>query len=143
MKLLFGVGNENNGDDGIGPYVARRANFEGWRGVNCSVTPENFTSLAKKEKPELLVLVDATEMGLEPGDMRIVPASRIDELTLSTHYIPLSILIRYLSESAKKVVFVGIQPKCLEGELSKEAREGAERLLEYLRQERLDKIRSL
>ena len=143
MNLVFGIGNEQNGDDGVGPYVAKNVNFQGWKGINCSVTPENFTSVAKKEKPELLVLVDATDMGLEPGEVRIVQGGKIDELVISTHYMPLSILMRYLSESAGRVVFVGIQPKQREKDLSKEVRASANMLLEYIRQGRLDKIRTL
>lgn len=145
MKLLLGVGNEYKGDDGVGPYVAKRVNFVGWKGVNCSTTPENFTGLVKRERPELLVIVDAAEMGLEPGEIRVIPREKVDELTMSTHYIPLSILIRYLEGNARKILFIGIQPKKREegSELSKEVREGAERLLEFIKQDKLDNIKRL
>ena len=145
MNVLFGIGNEDRGDDGVGPYVAKRINFTGWIGVNCSTIPENFTSIVKKEKPELLVIVDAAEMGLEPGEIRVIPREKVDELTMSTHYIPLSVLIRYLEESANRIMFVGIQPKeRTEGnELSKEVREGAERLLEFIRQGKLERIKKI
>lgn len=145
MNLLFGVGNEDNMDDGVGPYLAKNINLSGWKGVNCSVTPENFTSIAKKEKPGILLIADAAEMGIEPGDFRVIRRDRIDELAISTHYMPLSILMRYLSDSAGEIVFVGIQPKEHgEGQgLSKEVKAGAHRLLDYLQQGRLDKVKWL
>ena len=143
MNLVLGVGNEENGDDGVGPFIAENIDFPGWKGVNCSVSPENYTGVVQQEKPEFLVIVDATEMDLKPGEFRLIPRSRIDELAISTHYMPLSILMRYLSESARYVVFIGVQPKQRDGELSKEVRESAYRLLEYFKQGRLDKIKKL
>ena len=68
--MLLGIGNELNGDDGIGSYIAKRFNKRNWLSVDCSTVPENYISVVKRTKPEFLVIVDAAYMNLPPGTIR-------------------------------------------------------------------------
>jgi len=68
--ILLGIGNELRGDDGIGPYVADNLFDDDWLVLNCGTAPGNFTQVVKRHKPELVVMVDAAEMGLQPGQYR-------------------------------------------------------------------------
>ncbi|MDG6221074.1 MAG: hydrogenase 3 maturation endopeptidase HyCI [Candidatus Thermoplasmatota archaeon] len=131
-KLLLGVGNPLRGDDGIGPYIAELLQNMGggWEAINAETVPENFTSTIRKKKPELLVLADASDMGLEPGEARIIPPEKVGVMHFSTHAIPLSVFIQIMGECAKKTYLLGIQvdlEKTAFGtELSPEAKEWAE-----------------
>ena len=85
--------------------------------------------------PEILLLVDAAEMGLPAGEFRVVPPYRIADVSIGTHSLPLTHLIDYLSPDAGQIIFVGIQPASMEmGQgLSPAVREGAERLTDMIR----------
>jgi hydrogenase 3 maturation protease len=55
--------------------------------------------------------VDATDMSLDAGEIRIVDPDDIAEMFLmTTHNMPLNYLIDQLKEDAGEVIFLGIQP---------------------------------
>ena len=107
----MGVGNVLRGDDGIGSIIAKSFNDNDWLSLDCGVAPENFTSIIKKNKPSLLVILDVVEMDLNPGELRVISPEKISELHLTTHSMPLSFLITYLKDYTEKIIFLGIQPK--------------------------------
>jgi hydrogenase 3 maturation protease len=108
--LLMGIGNELKGDDGIGNAIAREFSAPGWKSIPCGTVPENFTSVVRRERPELVVIVDATEMELSPGDFRIIPKESLGSDVMGTHGISLGHLVSYLEELSGGVVFIGVQP---------------------------------
>jgi hydrogenase 3 maturation protease len=110
MKILLGIGNALRGDDGVGPYIARTFQHPSWKSIDCGTAPENFTSLVRRERPEQLILVDAADMNLCPGEYRIVPIQCIVDLSFSTHSPSLQLLVKYLTSLLPNVVLVGIQP---------------------------------
>jgi hydrogenase 3 maturation protease len=114
MNVLMGIGNEMKGDDGIGNMIAREFRAPGWKSLPCETVPENFTSVIRRERPPLLVIVDATEMGLKPGEMRIIPEEKLNSDAEGTHGIPLRHLVSYLRKSAGRILFIGIQPETME-----------------------------
>jgi hydrogenase 3 maturation protease len=66
-------------------------------------------------KPSHVVLIDAAEMGRSPGDVAIIDAGKISSTRVSTHAMPLSVLMEYLEKELKvKVALVGIQPTASE-----------------------------
>jgi len=111
QNILMGVGNILRGDDGIGSIIAKSFNDNDWLSLDCGVVPENFTSIIKKNKPALLVILDVVEMDLNPGELRIISPEKISELHLTTHSMPLSFLINYLSGYVGNIIFLGIQPE--------------------------------
>jgi len=142
MNMLLGIGNTLRRDDGIGCVVARRFTHPGWKAIECGTAPENFTAVVRREQPDILVLVDAADMGLAPGDLRRIPADKIQDVGIGTHQLPLSHLIAYLASDAKVITFIGIQPKSVaDGEaISTEVIDGAQRLMAAIRQGELDQI---
>ncbi|GAI78272.1 unnamed protein product, partial [marine sediment metagenome] len=74
--------------------------------IDCGVVPENFTSIIKKNRPDLVVLIDAVEMDLKSGEFRTISPDRISALHLTTHSMPLSFLISYLKEYTQKLIFI-------------------------------------
>ena len=70
-KTNGAIGNATGGDDAVGPYIARQLKKTEVQAINCETVPENYTSVVKKQNPEVLIIIDAVEMGLLPGDIRI------------------------------------------------------------------------
>lgn len=132
MRVLMGVGNEMRGDDGIGAYIAEQFSAEGWKSFNCQTIPENYVTKICKMNPELVVIVDAADMGIAPGEVRLIPREKMSDLALSTHSMPLGLVMDHLAPA--KVVLIGIQPKQI-GEfldLSDEAKTAAKRVMHAL-----------
>jgi len=133
------IGNVEGGDDAVGPYIAERLNHD-FTIIDCGTIPENYTSLVKKYEPDNLLIIDAVDMGLSPGDIRIVPKEKIGVMHISTHGIPISVLIGYLENYVKNIIIIGIQPKQMSGELSDAVKKKADELIEILRNNQLKNI---
>ncbi len=110
-NVLMGIGNELKGDDGIGNILAREFSGDGWLSIACETVPENFTGVIRRERPNILVIVDAADMGLAPGDMRIIPDEKLGSAGFGTHGMPLSSLVSVLDGIADDIIFIGVQPK--------------------------------
>ena len=141
-NILLGIGNPLNGDDGVGIYVAEQFRKDDWIPLSCGTAPENFTGIIRKTRPDCLVLVDAATMGISPGEYRVIPRHRIADVSMGTHQLPLSMLIDFLSDSAGRIILIGIQPgRVATGEeISPQVREGANRLVHELFSGRIDWI---
>lgn len=109
--ILLGIGNEFNGDDGIGVWIAKNFKSKDWLALDCGTAPENFISVIEKHKPKHLVIVDAADLGLAPGEFRIIPKDKIDSASIGTHSLPMSLLISYFEAHAENILCIGIQPK--------------------------------
>jgi hydrogenase 3 maturation protease len=143
---VVGVGSDLRGDDAAGVEVVRR--LEGQIDsprvllVDAGAAPENFTSKIRKFEPSHVVIVDATDLGLEPGAVGMVDSSTIVGRTTSTHRLPLSMFIDYLREqTSAEVLMIGIQPVSAEmgASVSREVEEAIDNLAEVL----LQKLSSL
>jgi len=114
--LIVGVGNELGSDDGAGVELSRKLKreFRGAKKVSViegGTTPENFTSIIRKLRPSHILIIDAAQMGLRPGSVRIIEKGEISGFGFSTHSLPLSFLIDYLEKNSRAiVVVVGIEP---------------------------------
>jgi hydrogenase 3 maturation protease len=114
MNLLLGIGNPRHGDDALGPIFARAFRHPHWRCLNAATVPENFTGLIRRLHPDLLVLLDAADMGLPPGTLRRLDPSTIHGRDFGTHAPSLGQLAGYLSDCAGRIVILGIQPAATE-----------------------------
>ena len=126
--MILAVGNTVNGDDGIGSYIVEQVNRYLYGAVknsaishsgeivtiDCGTIPENYTSVIRKQLPDRLVVVDAAELGLSPASYRIVKPEHIGVMTMSTHNMPLSLLVSYINQFCREVLLLGIQPKRIE-----------------------------
>lgn len=155
-EMVLGIGNILKGDDGIGIYIAEKvnkylkeANFTEAKSevitIDCGTTPENYTSVIRKHNPDTLILVDAADMGLSPGSYRIIPPERIEVMHFSTHIMPLSVFISYVSECCGEVVLIGIQPDKMEvgTALSSKVQRSGDMVAKLIIEERLNEIKPL
>ena len=87
-KVLLCVGNSMMGDDGAGPLLAEkcRATPTGdWIVIDGGNAPENDVVAIRERRPDLLLIVDATDMLLSPGEIRVIdPVDIADMLMMST-----------------------------------------------------------
>jgi hydrogenase 3 maturation protease len=120
---VLGVGSDLRGDDVAGVLVARR--LSAWlaasprprlrRGMALAAfdggaAPENLTGEIRRFAPDLLVLVDAAFLDLPVGAVEVVTSDRIAGLTFSTHMLPASFVLDYLSAATGcRSVILGIQ----------------------------------
>jgi hydrogenase 3 maturation protease len=113
-NLVLTVGNGMMGDDAAGPLLAQKINnapLESWDVVNGGSMPEDYLPLLRKLSPRRVVLVDATDMDLEPGEIRLISEKQIGiPYFMTTHSLPLTFLIQSLLEFVPEVDLIGIQP---------------------------------
>ena len=113
-KLVVTIGAVLRGDDAAGPYLAKLLeddSIEGWGVVDGGQMPEDELSAIRRVHPDLLVLVDAAQMGLEPGAVRVL--ERTDVVTgylMTTHSLPISFLLDELEGCCGELAFLGVQP---------------------------------
>ncbi|MDU4094130.1 MAG: hydrogenase maturation peptidase HycI [Pantoea sp.] len=112
---LLCVGNSMMGDDGAGPRLTELCTQQplpGWTVVDGGAAPENDIGYLRELRPTHLAIVDATEMGLAPGEMRIIAEQDISEMfMMTTHNLPLTFLIEQLRADIPHITFIGIQPE--------------------------------
>jgi hydrogenase 3 maturation protease len=137
------IGNREGGDDAVGPIIADKLKKKSslYDVLDTGITPENYTKQIKETKPETLVIIDAVDMQLEPGEIRIIPPENIGVMHVSTHGIPLPVFIQYLEQYIKKIILIGIQPKNMYGEMSKTVKNAAYQLIELIQKEEISKIK--
>ena len=106
--LILGCGNVLIGDDGFGPVVAQQLqrNFTIPSDVcvldtGTSVREILFDTILSDKKPSKIVIIDAMDSGLEPGelfspDIDSFPKAKLDDFSL--HQVPTSNLLRELRD---------------------------------------------
>ncbi|AWK85661.1 hydrogenase maturation peptidase HycI [Azospirillum thermophilum] len=113
--VVFTVGNVLRGDDGAGPLLAQLLDEEpapGWTVVDGADVPENHTHHIRALAPRRLLIVDAADMELAPGEVRLIDQDSVaEQFLVTTHAIPLNFLIDSLRETVPEVLFLGIQPQ--------------------------------
>lgn len=113
-NVVFTVGNVLRTDDGAGPLLAElleTAPAEGWDIIDGGASPENHLHQVRALSPDKVLLVDAAEMELAPGAIRLIDEDCVAEhFMVTTHAIPLNFLIASLKETIPEIVFLGIQP---------------------------------
>ncbi len=135
------------GDDGVGPYLYQLLTenpLSDWEVIDGGSAPENVAHQIRQLRPKRLLIVDAADMELPPGKIRIIDKDAIAELFfVSTHNMPLNFLIEQLEEDIAEIVFVGIQPDLVSFgfPMTETVRDSVQFLYDFLREGRtLDEI---
>ena len=113
-NIILTVGNNMMGDDGAGPLLAElltQTPAPGWLVIDGGSAPENVAHEVQAHSPQRVLIVDAADMALAPGEMCLIDEASIAELFIvTTHNLPLSFLMERLRETIPEVLFLGIQP---------------------------------
>ena len=134
---IVGIGSELRGDDIAGAEIAdmlqpvaqtsnrllNEPNGQNGRGngpngplnrllvVNAGPAPENFTSPLRRFQPNLVLLIDAAQMGAAPGTICLLPWQETEGISASTHTLPLHVFAGYISNEMNcEVLLLGIEP---------------------------------
>lgn len=114
---VLGVGSQLHGDDAAGVMIARALKQNAIFGerllvINAGIALENKLGDLRHFTPDLVLIIDAAQMGLEPGSVRCIDPRKTIGLSFSTHTLPLRVLCGYIShEIGSQVTILGIQPK--------------------------------
>ncbi|MFT3890991.1 MAG: hydrogenase 3 maturation endopeptidase HyCI [Anaerolineales bacterium] len=116
---IVGIGNALRSDDAAGVLVARSLTTSRLLPdpnpvlvIDAGHAPENCTAQLRRFAPDVVLLVDAVEMGEAPGHIRWVEMDEIEGMSASTHSLPLSMLASFLNWELKcEVTLLGIQLK--------------------------------
>ena len=124
---VLAIGSSLRGDDAAGLQVAdqlRRIRAKARSRADSpryalriflgETAPENLTGEIKKFRPTHLVILDAADAGgKRPGGITLIHHDVVrGSSSISTHNMPVNVLIQYLQQSVPcKVLILGIQPK--------------------------------
>ncbi|MCF4112959.1 MULTISPECIES: hydrogenase maturation protease [Dethiosulfovibrio] len=143
--MIWGLGNELYGDDAVGVIISDRLKVTPPADTvvyTCYTVPGNYVYAIKKESPERLILVDASDMGLMPGDFRRFSIERISDVSFTNHDMPLNLM---LNQFDLETFVIGIQPDrvVLGAPLSVKVASAAEKVERILRRGRAYEIAPL
>jgi hydrogenase 3 maturation protease len=144
MNVLLTVGNGMMGDDGAGVLLGQMLRdhpLEKWTVINGGALPENVIHLVREMDARRVLVVDAADMDLPPGSIRLIHAQRLeDPFLMTTHSLPLSFLVESLCEYVPQVDLVGIQPKIVAFgfPISEDVRSAVEQIYSDLAHDNLD-----
>jgi hydrogenase 3 maturation protease len=113
---IVGIGNIIRGDDGLGPKlieVLRSRGFSGAALFDCGTAPENYIFPILSTSCDTVVLVDAADIGKEPGAAAVFDLDKISRISFSTHN-PSPRLFTDLLKTGKEdinIFVISVQPK--------------------------------
>lgn len=111
---VVGVGDELNVHDRLGMIAAREIeglHLENLRVFYAGTVPESVTGPIRRYRPDAVLLLDAADMGARPGSVAFVRPEDIRASLLSTHALPLSVVMEFLEkDTGARVMLIGIQP---------------------------------
>jgi hydrogenase 3 maturation protease len=114
--VVAGIGNPIREDDFVGVKIVQ--NLQGKVSekvflIECETVPENFMQQIVDFGPTHILLIDASILGLSPGEWQLVDPQVLTNLpAYSTHMLPLRIFCEYLAAATKAhITLLLIQPK--------------------------------
>ncbi len=119
---VVGAGSTLRADDAAGMEVVTRL-MEAYppsahpRLLFCpgETAPENFSGKIRAFSPTHLLVVDAANVGLAPGEIVDIPPENVGGPAFLSHMLPLKVLINYLAgDTGAKSALLGIQSQSLE-----------------------------
>ena len=114
--VIVGIGNRLRGDDAAGSLLAEMLGDQ--PGITCfdvGTTPENHAGRIARERPDIILVVDAVHLGKKPGDYGVFSPEEISRSGLTTHDLSPLMFIDYLKQlTGARILFLGIQPASLQ-----------------------------
>jgi hydrogenase 3 maturation protease len=115
--VLIGVGNPLRGDDGVGVEIARtlRQSLRNERVMVVIVEDrvDLIPRMLRDVNPRAILILDAADFGGRPGEIRIMSLDEATGKAISTHEMPLDLMLRLVKKDALAYV-LGIQVEALE-----------------------------
>jgi hydrogenase 3 maturation protease len=142
--VVAGIGDSLRADDNFGPKIVEKLQNKVRKDIlllECETVPESYILNIEQFKPSHVLLIDAAEMGLQPGNSRLVGTETIPKTSaISSHVLPLRVFCEYLQNvTGAKIAMLLVEPKSMElkegltPEIQAEARKLTKVLLRLLR----------
>jgi hydrogenase 3 maturation protease len=126
---VLGVGNRERGDDAAGPAIAERLAERGVAAIDAGNAPENYLGRLARLEPDEVLVIDAVDIGAEPGAVKLLAPEELGGGALSTHAAGLGPLAEYVRGACGASCHVlAVQPLALAGGLSPAVRDAVERI---------------
>ena len=111
--VIVGIGNLLRRDDAAGVLVARRLRpAPGVRVIEAEEVPEAHLGPIVAARPQVVLLIDAVDLGAAPGSVAIVERADLAPYPPSPHRVPVSLLMGLLArETGADVLLLAIQPR--------------------------------
>lgn len=111
--LVVGIGNELCGDDGLGPrLIAALQGKVGAQLLDAGDVPENFLGKICSLRPEVIFIVDAADIGGDPGDIAVLETDELRGLLALTHNPGLRLFTYFLQqETSAQILVMAVQPE--------------------------------
>jgi len=109
---LLGIGNRYHHDDAIGPYLAEAIETRpDYDVIDAGIMPEDYVETAARKHPETILMIDATDFGGEPGEVRLLFPENVAYSGVSTHSGSLRMLAEYMhARTHARVALLAVQP---------------------------------
>lgn len=114
---LLAVGSELRGDDAVALRVAELIESDPNHSQHLHVfvgatAPENCTGPIRRVNPSHLLVIDAADIGAEPGCVQLLDEAHLLGVTFCTHALPLSVIVNYILGACPQceVIVLGVQP---------------------------------
>ncbi len=132
---FIGLGNKERSDDSVGLLIVNRLKEKhknAW--TEEDGLEEVVLSLIEDNTINEVVFIDAVDFDGMPGQVDIFTADEVPLLELSTHKVPLGVLMALLEKNGKNTYLIGIQPASTEfkPELHPYVHNSANEIIEYL-----------
>ncbi len=136
--VIAGIGNALRGDDAFGLRLIE--NISGKVNAACfnlGTAPENYIGKIAKEEPNTILLVDALDLGKNPGDFEILKSEEIVNSGFTTHDLSPRMFIDFLKAQTKAQIYLlGVQPEKLNfsEEMSPKMNRALEKVTELIKE---------
>jgi hydrogenase 3 maturation protease len=111
---IVGIGDELLPPDRPGMYAAKDIERQQLPGVHvffAGTVPESVTGPLRRYRPGHVLFLDAADMGVRPGTIAVIEPEQIQASLISTHVLPLSVVMDYVEQEIDAgVTLLGIQP---------------------------------
>ncbi len=113
---VLGLGNTDRGDDGAGILVALALKklFPSFSYSEHDGVEGTVLDISEKKEDSTVFFVDAADLGLDPGSVRIVPKQDIKETEITTHRVAVALMASLLEKAGKRTAVICIQPRTIE-----------------------------
>jgi len=109
---LLGIGNRYWRDDGVGSLIAGALeSCPELDVVDAGFIPENHLETVAGKHPDTILMIDATDFGGAPGQVRLLYPDKVAYSGISTHAGSLRMLAEYLqARTGARIALLAIQP---------------------------------
>jgi len=135
---VLGLGNTDRADDGAGVLVAEalKRRFPSRSYSEHDGLEGTVLDLSEKDEDLAIFFVDAANLGMSPGTIRIVTKEEIKDTEITTHRVAVALMASILERTGKRSAVICIQPGTIEfrGHVSGPVKSAVDRLVDALSQ---------